>query len=261
MNFGTIKDIFASQLVESQLSGDEKGKNLYKKFIKMMTEDEVLKSQFIIYKNIENKHFDSEVTASDYLKENISVLKNYTPEEIERSNNKLVRLLEKNGVELNPESYRKLHKSLHTLISEEKNATNINKMYESFNTVKDWLMVEKTEEEKSEYVKEGIDPKVFLELVVEKYNEKYSELTEEDKEVIRVLREGDESSMESLMKRLVKENITLINNHLQEYGDSLEMKEKLLEAKDVVYSMVDNDDSFGENVLKLLELKKNLSDD
>jgi hypothetical protein len=39
------------------------------------------------------------------------------------------------------------------------------------------------------------------------------------------------------------------------------MKEKLLEAKDVVYSMVDNDDSFGENVLKLLELKKNLSDD
>jgi hypothetical protein len=259
MNFGTIKDIFASQLVESQISGDEKGKNLYKKFIKLMTEDEILKSQFIVYKNIENKYFDSEVNASEYVKENISALKRYSIEDIEKSNKKLITLLESNGVELTPESYRKLHKSIHTLVSEEKSATNVNKIHESFETVKDWLMVEKTRQEKSDYVKEGVDPKVFLELVVEKYNEKYSELSEEEKEIVRVLREGDDSSMESLMKKLVKESVTLINNHLQEYGDNLGMKEKLLEAKDVIYGMVDNDDSFGEKVLKLLELKNNLS--
>ena len=48
MNFGTIKDIFASILIESQLNNDDGGKKLYKKFIKTITEDEVLKSQFIL---------------------------------------------------------------------------------------------------------------------------------------------------------------------------------------------------------------------
>ena len=57
--FGTLKDIFASQLVESHLTNDDKGKKLYKRFIKTISENEILKSQFIVYKNIENKHFDS----------------------------------------------------------------------------------------------------------------------------------------------------------------------------------------------------------
>lgn len=258
MNFGTLKDIFASQYIESHLLGEENGKTLYSKFVKLMSENEILKSQFIVYKNVENKYFDSEVTASDYLKENISVLKQYDKEDIDKANKMLVKLLEGNGVTPSPDTYRKLHESLHTLIIEDKSAVNINKLHESFNVVKDWLLVEKVEEEKSDYVREGVDHKVFLDLVVEKYNEKYSELSEEDKEIVKVLREGDESSMESLMDKLVKENISLINTHLEEYGDNLQMKEKLLEAKDVVYKMVDNNESFGEKVLKLLELKNNL---
>ncbi|NIP31190.1 MAG: hypothetical protein GTN59_11730, partial [Candidatus Dadabacteria bacterium] len=176
MDFGTIKDIFASHLVESHVSDDESGKNLYKQFIKLISENEVLKSQFIVYKNIENKHFDSEVMASDYLKENISVLKKYSKEEIEKENSKLVKLLESNGVQPSPGSYRSLHNSIHTLITEEKTASNINKLHESFTMVKDWLLVEK-EEEKSDYVKEGVNPKKFLEIVLEKYNKKYSELS------------------------------------------------------------------------------------
>ena len=48
-------------------------------------------------------------------------------------------------------------------------------------------MVEKTEKEKSKYVREGVNLKKFLELVTEKYNEKYSTLTEEEKTIIKVL--------------------------------------------------------------------------
>ena len=63
------------------------------------------------------------------------------------------------------------------------------------------------------------------------------------------------------MSEMIKENISLINEHLDSYGDNLQIKEKLLEAKDVIYKMVDNDDSFTDKVLKLLELKNNLRDD
>lgn len=260
MNFGTIKDIFAAQLVESHLTEGDTGKKLYKKFIKTISENEILKSQFIVYKNIENKYFNSEVTASDYLKENISVLKGYKKSDIDKANNKLVKLLESYGIKPSPDSYRKLHSSIHTLISEKKTATNINKLHESFEIVKDWLLVEKVVEPKSSYVKKGVDPNKFLNIVVEKYNTKYSELTDDEKRLVKVLREGDESSIESLMSDLIRENIKLINQHLDVYGSNVNMKARLLETKDVVYRMVDNDDSFSDNVLKLFELKNSLSD-
>ena len=34
MNFGTVKDIFVEKLVESYTNGDDKGKKLYKNFLK-----------------------------------------------------------------------------------------------------------------------------------------------------------------------------------------------------------------------------------
>lgn len=260
MNFGTIKDIYASVLIESKLSNDSKGKILYKNFIKKLNESEVLKSQFIVYKNIENKSFATEVSASDYLKENISVLKKYTRKEITQENKKLVKLLENNKINLKNIQERELHKSIHRLITEEKTATNINKLHESFGMVKDWLLVDKKDEKNSDYIRENVDPKKFLEIAVNEFNEKYGTLTEEEKEIIKVLRKGEESSIKDLVNKLVKENIELINEHLKKYGKNIEMKEKLLETKDVVYGMVDNNkDSFNESVLELLELKKGLN--
>jgi hypothetical protein len=58
---------------------------------------------------------------------------------------------------------------------------------------------------------------------------------------------------------MVKESITLINNSLKQFGDNLEIKSKLLEAKDVVYNLEYNKDSFKEDILKVYELKTNLS--
>lgn len=260
MNFGTIKDIYASVLVESKLSNDDKGKTLYKKFIKLLGENEILKSQFIVYKNIENRSFVSESSASDYLKENISVLSKYSKKEITRENKKLVKLLEDNGYNLENTEERELHKGIHSLISEKKTAVNINKLHESFGMVRDWLLVDKDSKETKEYVRENIDPQKFLEIAVNDYNEKYGTLTEEEKDIIKVLRKGEESSINDLVNKLVKENIELINEHLKKYGNNLEMKEKLLSTKDVVYGMVDNNkNSFNENVLELLELKKGLN--
>ena len=61
MNFGTIKDIFASVLVESHLTKDKNGKELYKKFLKILKENETLSTAFIVYKNIENKTIKNEI--------------------------------------------------------------------------------------------------------------------------------------------------------------------------------------------------------
>ena len=55
MNFGTLKDIFTEKLIESYTSDDKTGKELYKKFLKILKENETLKTTFIIYLN----HFKS----------------------------------------------------------------------------------------------------------------------------------------------------------------------------------------------------------
>jgi len=50
-----------------------------------------------------------------------------------------------------------------------------------------------------------------------------------------------------------------VNKHLKEQSDNLTIKSKLLETKDAIYNMMEDNDSFSEKVLKLYELKKNLA--
>jgi hypothetical protein len=261
MNFGILKDIFANKLVESHLSKDSDGKLLYKTFINTLKENDVLKSQFIVYKNLERTDFTNEVEASNYLKENISVLKKYSSKEINESNLKLAQpvLFEQNTPN---SSNNKLYKAIHTLITEKKTASNLNKLHESFEIVKSSLTSNEDNTYVNEkFVKEGVNPDKFLDIAVKRYNEKYSELSEEEKSIIKTLRENDEESIKDLVSKLTDENIRLINQNLEIHTENIDIKEKLLEVKDVVYRMKEDNDSFSEKVLKLLELKDSLSYD
>ena len=80
MNFGTLKDIFVEKLIESYISEDKSGKDLYKNFLKILKENETLRTTFIVYKNIEGKTIKSETAANEYLKESISLLENFRGE-------------------------------------------------------------------------------------------------------------------------------------------------------------------------------------
>ena len=54
-NFGKIKNHFNSLLVEAIATKDEKKKKLFKEYVKAIKNDEILKAQFLIYNNIEDK--------------------------------------------------------------------------------------------------------------------------------------------------------------------------------------------------------------
>ena len=63
-NFGNIKNIFNNLLAEGLTKKDVKSKKLFQKYIKTIKESEVLKTQFLIYENIENK-VDSDVASAN----------------------------------------------------------------------------------------------------------------------------------------------------------------------------------------------------
>ena len=76
-NFGKIKNKFSEVLIESIIKKNDAGKKTFGKFVKMLKENEILKTQYFIYDNIENKYFDNSGDAKDYIKESVSLLSKY----------------------------------------------------------------------------------------------------------------------------------------------------------------------------------------
>lgn len=255
MNFGTIKNIYAKFLIDSYINESKaNNKKKYKEFIKNISESPILRTQFVVYKNIENGQFDSEVSAVEYLKENISLFNDYNKKDIVKENQKLSRKIKVKSFNY---ELKQLHESLNDLIVLEKKAETINKIHDSFEYVKKWLLSPKKVNESSTI--KPVDANKFLDIVTKKYNEKYSNITEEEKKVLKTILSKDDKEKETLLKDMVKESITLINNSLKQFGDNLEIKAKLLEAKDVVYNLEYNKETFKQDILKVYELKTNLS--
>lgn len=269
MNFGTLKDIFTERLIESYSSEDKSGKDLYKKYLKILKESETLKTAFIVFKNLESKTFhsdsivDDKISANEYLKESISLFEEFKDKKsLNNEIKKLTSLLESCDIEYKSRETKKIHRDLQNLITTPKSVYTLNKLQEAKDNAISWLITQKetiNESDGSEYVRENVNPKKFLDIVINKFNEKYKEsLSEEEKDILKVLRENNEENTKNLVDKLVKETITLINNHLDN-NDNITIKEKLLETKDIVYGMYDGPNSSSERVLKLYELKKDLS--
>lgn len=262
MNFGTIKDIFLHKLIESYTTNDTNGKSLYKNFLKLLKESETLKNAFILFSNIENKTIKSEYNAIEYLKDSISLFEscnNKNP--LDNEIKKLLHLLESYDIDHREYVTKKIHKDLQELITIEKNIQTLDKLQETKNNIVSWLTTDKNiikEENNEDLIKPNINPKTFLKIAIDKFNNKYKEeLNEEEQNILKILIENDLDKVNSLLVDLIKENINYVNQHLKNTND-LEIKSKLLETKDVIYRMSENKNNINNSVLKLYDLKTSL---
>ena len=87
-NFGVIKTIYNDILSEAISNKDVKRKRIFKTYIKKLKENEVLRTQFLIYKNIESKIEENETRIIEYIKENISLMNKFSKKQILNSNKK-----------------------------------------------------------------------------------------------------------------------------------------------------------------------------
>ena len=93
-NFGKIKNAFNGILAEGLVSKNEANKLLFKKYIKTIKESEILRTQFLVYTNIENKLESDSLSANLYVSENLSLLAKYKISDIIKENKKLIALSE-----------------------------------------------------------------------------------------------------------------------------------------------------------------------
>lgn len=266
MNFGTLKDIFLEKLIESYVTSDKTGKTLYKKFLRLLKEDEALKTAFIVFKEVEEKTFKNESIAMDYLTECKSLFDKFRGDKsLTVGLEKLANILESSNIDYRKKQTKPLHESLEKFIFTNKNVNTLYNLLESQNDLVSWLITDKTKQvvgDETEYFREGIDPKKFLNIATNKFNDKYKDsLTEEEKNILKVLRENNDEKIKTLVSDLVKESVSLVNHYLSNCGDNIVVKSKLLETKDTIYKMSENNESFKENVLRLYGLKKSLKYD
>ena len=92
-NFGKIKNVFNNLLIEGIVKKDVASKKLFKKYIKAIKESEILKTQFLVYNNIENKIDADSFSANVFVSENIKLLDKYKTSDILKENLILVKLL------------------------------------------------------------------------------------------------------------------------------------------------------------------------
>jgi hypothetical protein len=93
--------------------------------------------------------------------------------------------------------------------------------------------------------------------MIDKYNERYSELSESDREILKVLIESTDEEKKDVYAKTIRECIDLINEKLKD--SDLDSKDKLLRVKDkLLNDKVDINENFSNNISKLIELKESL---
>jgi hypothetical protein len=242
-NFGNIKDTFKSLVVESIIRKDDKGKKLFSKFLKTIKENKTLKDQYLIYSNLQNTKFDDPVQAREFVKENISLLKNLNKNHITKGNDFFLKLLKGNKIIKENDSF---YKDILFLVESERTPSNIKKVNESTNNIVR-LMLEK--EEVEEVVTESLDlpPSVLTKLAVNKFNSRYSDISESEKEIIKTVLNGSNEDKENIYKKLKRECIDTIDNKLNESSD-LDLKDKLLKVKDKLLNTNYSLDTFSTDI-------------
>jgi hypothetical protein len=252
-NFGNIKDTFKNLVVESIIKKNEKSKKLFSKFLKTIKENKTLKNQYLIYSNLQNSRFDDGVEAKEFVKENIELLKGLNEGHIVKGNEFFVKLLKGNKIiKENQEFYNKIS----YLVNTEKTPSNIKKINETINyIVKNMLEKEEVKEVVTESV--YLPSSVLTKLAVNKFNSRYSNISESEKEIIKTVLNGTSEDKENIFNKLKRECIDGIDTKLNESSD-LDLKDKLLKVKDKLLNNSFNIDSFTTDITRLHDLKESI---
>jgi len=249
-NFGYIKDTFNNILSESILTKNEEGKKLFKKYVQTLKEDSKLKREYLIYKNLTTKKFTNESDAKDYIKENISLLKSNNPSKGLKKLNTI--LGDKELVNENEEIYNHIN----ILRNTKKTPNNLEKIQESLNFFKERMLKEEIVVE-SEYDTTGVPPSILTKLAVNKFNNKYENITEEEKNIIKNILNGNDEDKEETYTNLKNECIDIIDNRLTENSD-LDLKDKLLKVKDKLLRMSFSKETFPTDIDSIYNLKNSV---
>jgi hypothetical protein len=249
-NFGKIKNNFNNILAENIIIKDNNKNKLFKTYLQALKENEILRTQFMVYNNLENTFETDAGKAVLFVKENIDLMSKYKMKDILEANTKLANLITWDIVD----EANDLYENISNLIFTKRVSSNINVIVESTDKIVKYILNNKPRVIIEQI---GLPNSVISNVMVTKYNEKYESLSESEKKILKVLISSNESEKKEIYSQLVRECIDLINEKLS--TADLNAKDKLLQVKDKLLNTIQAiDEDFSKNISKLVELKSNL---
>ena len=145
-NFGKIKNAFNGILAESIITKNDTNKALFKKYVQTIKESNILKTQFLVYDNIENKLEDESISTNVFVAENISILQKFKAADILKENKKLLALSKEIEAKLDDvydTRLSSLHESLSNIIFTNVTPKNVNEVSKDITNVINYIKTNK----------------------------------------------------------------------------------------------------------------------
>lgn len=249
-NFGAVKSLII------QYSSDVSKKAIVREFYEIVKKSPILKKQFQIFYNLENKTNLTTESASRYIDANIGILKEYNKNILLKENNKLEKFVNEKCVPTD------LQKYIHSLITETvKEIPNIDRLHSSFEVILESVTTKSASEDREvielyeNIIKEN-DFDLFLETAMIKYKEKYSDFDELDNIIVETFSSNDSLKVEETFN-LIKENIiTTLKTKINESDNDIE-KLKCYQSIDKLNSM-GNDGLDLDRVIEINNFRKTI---
>ena len=221
INIGIVNLILSNQIRESYFNSDvlNESKSLLNEFINVVKASPILQLEFKVFDNIENKHIENELIATRYIDNNIKLFEVYTLKEILNERKKLNKFINESEIP-NDNSKVRLYQAIDELIREsisDYDKIDVDKIHESFTYVLNHIKKTKNQNiiNEAELVNEEI-----LEIAVNKFNDKYNSLDENDKNLLKTLVKSTDDEKYQLLESYKNEVLEVLeklkNENVQE---------------------------------------------
>lgn len=248
-NFGPLLDTLKEFVTDSIVDKKPYDKKALKSVFKLMRENSTLNAQFKLYDGFTGFHSEDDFTISEYITESISTVKKFSTKELKTANNLFKSELGKlTGNKAIVESSG-LHSAIFKVLASNKPS----EKSLAKNVIKEHIKANKPRlVESFDYVPTDMLVKVLS----ERFNKKYSDLSESDLNLIKTVVEKNGEKKEQNFKQVTKECIEAVNAQLSESDSTV--KEKLLSVKERLLEMSYNGDSYEVDMVRIIGLKNSL---
>jgi hypothetical protein len=247
-----VSDRLKNSYFNNRLIGESK--KLTFDFFNIVKESPILQLEFRVFDNIENKHIENDLIATRYIDNNIKLFEVYTIEEIDREREKLIPFINEGQLPVNSEKVQ-IYNAIDDLINESLNdydKIDVDSIHESFNIVLNHIKKPKRNVVESVGDILQVNDEI-IEIAVDKFNEKYNSLNEDDKNLLQKLIKSTEKEKEALLETYKKEDLVLLEGINKD-----SVKEKVTKAINKIREMIFKKETVDDDIISLHELKKEL---
>lgn len=254
MNIGLINYIVSSKLKNNYLNGNvvSESKLSIDKLFETILNSKILQLEFKIYNNLEFKEIEDDIMASRYIDNNLRLLEVYDKDEV-LEEHKILENFKSVSLENIPKQKIELYKSINNLIMESlknPNDVDVDTLHESFSHVLSHIKKPK----QSNLISEDFDyTEDIIEIAINKFNDKYSNMSEDEKLLFKTLTTSTLEEKEELLESYKVEILDILEKH-----NSDNIKESIDKAKQKISEMVFSENDVDTNIISLFEFKKEL---